>query len=176
MRSTSWSGTMTRRACPIRCKVNISKDCSCITISRKAVFPSRAGPWRRRISGVPVFAVGTEKDHVAPWKSVFKIHLMVGGDVTFALTSGGHNAGIVSEPGHRGRSYRCWSANPASRFWGPEQWSAAAELHQGSWWEPWRRGFSAILMIKQGNAQGPANARGAPGTYVLNDGKKSHAA
>ncbi len=54
----------------------------------------------------PVFAVGTERDHVAPWPSVFKIQALTRTDVTFVLTSGGHNAGIVSEPGHPRRSYR----------------------------------------------------------------------
>src|SRR3546814_8281953 len=54
---------------------------------------------------IPMFVVGTERDHVAPWHSVHKIHLLTGAEITFALTSGGHNAGIVSEPGHKGRSY-----------------------------------------------------------------------
>ena len=54
----------------------------------------------------PVFAVGTERDHVAPWPSVFKIQALTRTDVTFVLTSRGHNAGIVSEPGHPRRSYR----------------------------------------------------------------------
>ncbi len=42
-------------------------------------------------------------DHVAPWPSVDKIHLLTDTDVTFVLATGGRNAGIVSERGHPGR-------------------------------------------------------------------------
>ena len=55
---------------------------------------------------VPVFAVGTVTDHVAPWRSVFKLTHLLDTVVDFVLTSGGHNAGVLSEPGHRARSYK----------------------------------------------------------------------
>lgn len=86
---------------------------------------------------VPIFAVGTEKDHVAPWHSVYKIHLMASSDVTFVLTSGGHNSGIVNEPGHPGRHYRICAHKQGEPFRDADEWAVCAEQRDGSWWLAW---------------------------------------
>jgi polyhydroxyalkanoate synthase len=85
----------------------------------------------------PIFAVSTETDHVAPWRSVYKIHLLNEGDITFVLTSGGHNTGIVSEPGHPHRYYRIEHRPAQGEFISPEDWMTAANEHEGSWWVDW---------------------------------------
>jgi polyhydroxyalkanoate synthase subunit PhaC len=41
---------------------------------------------------VPLFAVSSIADHVAPWRSVYKIQMLTEADVTFVLSNGGHNA------------------------------------------------------------------------------------
>lgn len=121
----------------------------------------------------PIFVVGTEKDHVAPWHSVYKIHLLADTDVTFVLTSGGHNAGVVSEPGHPRRTYQISTKREIEQYVDPETWQALTPRHEGSWWPAWEDWIA-------GHSRGPmpppsigAPERGypplddAPGTYVL---------
>ena len=82
----------------------------------------------------PTFVVSTEKDHVAPWKSVYKTHLLINTDLTFVLTNGGHNAGIVSEPGHPGRTYYISERQKDTPYHGPSTWLKQAQIKNGSWW------------------------------------------
>jgi polyhydroxyalkanoate synthase len=86
---------------------------------------------------LPVFSIGTEKDHIAPWRSVYKIHLFIGSDITFVLTNGGHNAGIVSEPGHPRRSFRIAVTGRDDAYSDPHIWAAQADAREGSWWPAW---------------------------------------
>ncbi len=115
----------------------------------------------------PIFAVGTERDHVAPWRSVFKIHLLSDSDVTFLLTTGGHNAGIVSEPGQgAGRSYQILSKAADNLYVDPDAWRGMAPRRPGSWWPEW--------VAWLGEHSGPPTAPptlGAPdeGYQVLDD-------
>ncbi len=122
---------------------------------------------------VPLFAVGTVRDHVAPWKSVYKIQLLADSDVTFVLTSGGHNAGIVSEPGHRGRTYQMSELPNTGRYLSPGQWQTDTPMQEGSWWEPWQAWLAdhsngLCPPPPMGNAdRGFAAIDNAPGQYVL---------
>jgi polyhydroxyalkanoate synthase len=120
---------------------------------------------------LPMFVVSTEQDHIAPWRSVFKLHLLNDGELTFVLTSGGHNAGIVSEPGHPHRHFRIHVRDAGAPTLGPDEWQAAAAPQDGSWWPQW----SAWLEQRSGPrvAPPPMGAPGfeaicdAPGAYVL---------
>lgn len=124
---------------------------------------------------VPIFAVATEKDHVAPWRSVYKIHLLADAEeVTFVLTSGGHNAGIVSEPGHRGRRYQIASRGELDCYIDPDTWQASTPHQEGSWWPAWqdwlvRHSAKALIPPPTLGApdQGLVPLCDAPGTYVL---------
>jgi polyhydroxyalkanoate synthase len=116
----------------------------------------------------PIFLVGTVTDHVAPWRSVYKLHHLTPAEITFVLTSGGHNAGIVSPPGHARRHYQLL-ASPA--FAGqtdgridPDRWLAEAPDHQGSWWPAWHE----WLRAHSGNPVKPPRI-GVPAERVLDD-------
>ena len=124
---------------------------------------------------VPIFAVGTVRDHVAPWRSVHKITFHPATDVTFLLTSGGHNAGIVSEPGHPRRSYQVATKHAGETYVDPETWLATVPHQDGSWWPEWRawltkKSTERVAPPRMGAPEkGYAPLIDAPGSYVLQD-------
>ena len=124
---------------------------------------------------VPIFSVGTTRDHVAPWRSVHKIHLLTDTEVTFLLTSGGHNAGIVSEPGRNDRSYQVLTKSSTDHYSDPDAWAAIAPHKDGSWWLEWVSWLSARSGIPTtGPPLGQSKAGyqplcDAPGAYVLQE-------
>ena len=125
---------------------------------------------------LPLFVVGTETDHVAPWRSVYKLRgLTHSPDYTFLLTSGGHNAGIVSGPVHPKRRHRMLTWHDGSASLTPDEWLQGAPLFEGSWWPAWQRWLAAHSAARQEPARPPGQgAKGlaaledAPGTYVHN--------
>jgi polyhydroxyalkanoate synthase len=119
----------------------------------------------------PIFTVGTVRDHVAPWRSTYKINILTDTDVTYLLATGGHNVGIVSEPGHDGRDFRVMTRKADDRYIDPESFLAQAPQKQGSWWPEW----AAWLAARSGEPVDPPEMgtagsiplADAPGTYVL---------
>lgn len=121
---------------------------------------------------IPIFSVGTIKDHVSPWRSVYKIHLYTNTDVTFVLTSGGHNAGIVNEPGHKNRSYQIDTRKKGDKYISSESWIEKAQKNDGSWWPEWQnwlvtQSSGKITSLKAGNSTEHPFLCDAPGVYVL---------
>jgi polyhydroxyalkanoate synthase len=123
---------------------------------------------------IPVFVVAASRDHVAPWKSVYKIHLQSDAcELTFVLTSGGHNVGIVNEPGRARRSYQIATCMEGERFPDADTWRQDVPKQEGSWWPAWQEWLSA----RHSSGRVPPPSMGAPekglaplcdapGTYV----------
>jgi len=123
---------------------------------------------------VPIFAVGTERDHVAPWRSAYKIHYLVETGVTFVLTSGGHNAGIISEPGHKGRYFRVRETSQSDSVLSADEWVEETSRQEGSWWpawEAWLTEHSSPGRIAPPSTGAPERGLrplcDAPGSYVM---------
>jgi len=123
----------------------------------------------------PIFAVGTVRDHVSPWRSTYKIHLQTDTEVTYLLTTGGHNAGIVSEPGHEGRNFQVMAKKPDDRYFDPDTFIAKAPRKEGSWWPEWVAWLDARsgAFIAPPGVGAPSSGftplAEAPGTYVLQE-------
>lgn len=119
---------------------------------------------------VPLFVIATETDHIAPWRSVYKTKLFTDCDLTFVLTNHGHNGGILSEPGHKGRHFRMSHRESGAHYVGPDRWLASNDPVPGSWWPAY-----AAWMVQHSKPKGPPPTMGAaeyppladaPGTYI----------
>jgi polyhydroxyalkanoate synthase len=114
---------------------------------------------------VPIFAVASVTDHVAPWQSVYRINLLANsGEVTFLLTTGGHNAGIVSEPGHPGRSYQMATRHGGRAHLDPSDWQSRTQRRAGSWWPAWQE-----WLARQSKGMTRPPGIGVPGSSPLGD-------
>jgi polyhydroxyalkanoate synthase len=123
----------------------------------------------------PIFAVGTTRDHIAPWRSVYKVNLFTETDVTFALASGGHNVGVVNPPWQDLGSFQLRTSRAADRYVDPDTWAAEAPAYPGSWWPAWRDWLVNIgsnQHVTPPDMGAPDRGfpvlRDAPGRYVRN--------
>lgn len=125
---------------------------------------------------LPIFVVAATTDHVAPWRSVYKLRLQTDAEeLTFVLTSGGHNVGIVNPPGPPGRGYRIATSVANDRYVDPDTWFETVPSQEGAWWPAWetwlcRKSSDRIPPPTIGNPDhGCGVLADAPGTYVLQE-------
>lgn len=120
---------------------------------------------------LPVFLVGTVRDHVAPWHSVYKLHSLCPAEITFVLASGGHNAGIVSPPGHPRSQFQISTRAAGASYRSADEWMASTSVTTGSWWPAW-----ADWLAQRSGTPVPAAGMGydkahsladAPGNYIM---------
>ncbi|MCB1889053.1 MAG: alpha/beta fold hydrolase [Rhodocyclaceae bacterium] len=117
----------------------------------------------------PVYAVGAEDDHIAPWRQAFRTMELVGGDRRYVLSSSGHILGIVNPPTRPPK--RDFVAAEVKAGDSHEAWHHRGVSTPGSWWEDWM----AWLKPRCGALEeAPAVSTAAhpalcdaPGTYVL---------
>ncbi|WP_299692158.1 alpha/beta fold hydrolase [uncultured Tateyamaria sp.] len=114
-----------------------------------------------------IFCVATETDHVSPWTSVYRLSLLTDTDVTFVLTNGGHNGGILSEPGHKGRHFRVGHKTEGDSHMTAPKWYETYAAQDGSWWPQWTA-WLQNHSSPQKRIKAPKRVLGAaPGTYVF---------
>jgi polyhydroxyalkanoate synthase subunit PhaC len=132
-------------------------------------------PGRVSLKGVPIdlgkirqdiYAVGTEQDHIVPWRSAWRITQLARGKSRFVVGGSGHIAGVINPPS-KGRGYWVNEAKATSA----DEWLAAAAHRDGSWWTDyveWLRPRSGerVAPPSMGNAAHPP-VTPAPGKYVL---------
>jgi poly(3-hydroxyalkanoate) synthetase len=78
------------------------------------------------------YVVGAINDHIVPWTSSYESTKLLGGDVRYVLSSGGHIAGIVNPPNPKA-CYETATKHPEEGA----AWRAAAQRYPGTWWEDW---------------------------------------
>jgi polyhydroxyalkanoate synthase len=116
----------------------------------------------------PIFVLSAIEDHIVPWRSAYQTTHVLGGPATFVLSNAGHIAGIVNPP------------RPKCRYWAvdgelpvdPDVWREQADLHEGTWWEPWTKwiaeqgGPLQLAPDSLGSEDHPP-VEAAPGSYVM---------
>jgi polyhydroxyalkanoate synthase subunit PhaC len=113
------------------------------------------------------YITGGLTDHLTPWQGCYRATQLFSGPSTFVLSPTGHIQTQVSPPG-----------NPKAHYFvgpepgpDPEEWRAAAERREGTWWEHWagwvgeRGGAERRAPTRLGSRRHPV-LDPAPGRYI----------
>jgi polyhydroxyalkanoate synthase subunit PhaC len=117
----------------------------------------------------PLYAVGTEQDHIAPWQETFKICHLIQSPTRYVLATSGHIMGIISPPVEPPKR-RYWVGEATGAQDG-EKWRETIPKVPGSWWLDWDNWLNQHGSMLQappslGNTEYPILGD-APGNYVL---------
>lgn len=115
----------------------------------------------------PMYVLGAEGDHIAPWRTTYMTSQYVGGDVKYTRTNSGHVAGICNPPGNKKAAY--WTKEQTEPGESPDAWLESADTLHGSWWEDWATWAAAHGGAKRAPWTLPRSGEPAPGRYVVNE-------
>jgi polyhydroxyalkanoate synthase subunit PhaC len=113
------------------------------------------------------YVVAGVADHLCPWQSCYRTTQLLGGQVTFVLSTSGHIASMVNPPDNPKATFQLADENPAD----PAVWLRTATTVSGSWWPH----YSSWLEARSGGAKKRRARAGSkdfavlcpsPGTYV----------
>ena len=113
----------------------------------------------------PLYVLGAENDHIAPWRATYLTTQHVGGEPKYVLTNSGHIAGIVNPPG--GKKTWHYTKPRAQRGESADEWLETADRHNGSWWIDWAAWAESHGGPLRPRYELPAGEP-APGRYVRN--------
>lgn len=133
-------------------------------LAKPGSFSICGTPVDLRAIKTPLYVLGAENDHIAPWRAAYATTQLVGGDATFTLSSSGHIAGIVNPPGNP----KAWYLTKplAKRGESADAWRASASRHEGTWWNDWKQ----WAIARSGKLRNPWSipaGEPAPGRYVV---------
>lgn len=128
-------------------------------------------PGHIALDGVPIdlskiktdiYVQAGKDDHIAPFRSVYKMPDHFSGDTRFVLAGSGHIAGVVNPPS--AQKYQYWTHD--KREADPDIWLEKAEEHPGSWWPDWQTWLEKRSGDKIKARKVSKSLEAAPGRYV----------
>lgn len=117
---------------------------------------------------VPTFITGGTTDHITPWEACYRSTQILGGTVTYILSTAGHIQSLINPPTSSKRKFYTNPVTPPSA----KAWLNDAEEHSGSWWPYWSEWLADLHAehvsspTEFGDESHPELAP-APGTYVF---------
>ncbi len=116
---------------------------------------------------IPIYAIATKSDHIAPWKSSFIGLNKCRGKKKFVLAGSGHIAGIINPADSK--KYGHWMNDEKPK--NLEKWFNNASHHEGSWWLDWagwlgKRSGKLIKARITGDSKKYPEIEPGPGSYV----------